>query len=793
MKTLRHLPLYQALLTAGLFAAALPGAHAASAGKPQPRPIAASTAHTTPGKKKVRNLSAVQVIARELTLTRIPMNSAFSASVIGPSAIRFASPMLSVQSLLERTPSINVRTPAANSVRTNITFRAFSSGQFSETFDGVSINDPFNGGTTNSASTRNNIPLTLNDVDSVNVYRGINNPAVTSYNSLGGTIAFQPRDPDAKASASATIGGGSFDTWFYGLTANTGDIGGVRSLISIAHNSSSGWQDNAGNRNTNVYYAGQLPYDNGNGTLYAYAIYNANRGFTPHTVPLPLIQQHGYHYGWPLDWSNSYNKDHGGTYILGDRMWINDTLSFNVRAYARDVNYQRISYSNPAFAQSATQPYALPNQAGDYSFWLSNGAGPTYDPAATFGSNVAGNAYHTYIYTTRQYGIMPHFTLELPNNEVKFGADYSHTKLHSAEYWYGAHSMPLTTGYNDAWDEHDSRDLGSFFVQDEISLLDDTLHVTPGVKYLFSKTRDFDNVGFFYPIDGSVSDKEHYTSPTIGINWRPMEHLSLYAAWGKTAKFPGIAAYYNNVGQSNAAGQAVVVPLHVSPEYVRDLEAGVRYEQGGFQGAVNLYRENFANTFIQSTDPATGLSSTTNGGSSRYEGAELDLQDSLRTSFGGFSIYGNVAENKAYFTSNFTVANSSGVAAAAGQTVRSGQPLAGVPKHLANLGIGWKWHGWRVNVSEHYSGSQYVNEYNAGVPSAETIPSYAVTNLTVRDTVHIGDGMWKDVKLALYVDNVLDRHYYTFGYGDTTYAGTPFVRAIYEEPRAYFASATVDF
>ena len=52
--------------------------------------------------------------------------------------------------------------------------------------------------------------------------------------------------------------------------------------------------------------------------------------------------------------------------------------------------------------------------------------------------------------------------------------------------------------------------------------------------------------------------------------------------------------------------------------------------------------------------------------------------------------------------------------------------------------------------------------------------------------------------MALHVDNVLDRHYYTFGYGDSTFAvppavGTPFVRAIYEEPLAFFGSVTVDF
>ncbi len=791
MKKLQFSPLFAALASAGLMTIFSPCAHAQAAAS-QASAQNGYAAQKTDKKGRVETLSKVEIIARELTLTRIPMHSAYSESVIGPSAIRFASPMLDVQGLLERTPSINVRTPAANGVRTNITFRAFSSGQFSETFDGVPINDPFNGGTTNSASTRNNIPLTLNDINSVNIYRGINNPAVTSYNSLGGTIAFEPRTPGNTANASADLGGGSFDTWFYALTANTGDIGGVRSMFSINHNSSSGWQANSGNRNTNLYYAGVLPYDGGDGEVYAYAIYNANKGFTPHTIPLPLIQQYGYNYGWPLDWTNSYNKDHGGTYILGDRMRVNDLLSFNARVYARNVDYNRVSYGNPAFSQSATQPYYLPNQPATWPFSPYPGQ-TSYDPIAAFGSYAAGNAYHTYMYSTQQYGFMPHFTLDLPDNQIKFGGDYSHTKLYSAEYWYGANPMPLVTGYNDAWNEHDGRTLGSAFVQDTIRLFGGQVHVTPGLKYLFARTSDFDNLGFYYPISGTVTDSEHYTSPTIGLNWRPVRHVSLYAAWGKTAKFPGIASYYNNVGQTNAAGQPVVVPLHVTPEYVRDIEAGARYEAHGFEGALNVYREDFANTFIQVTDPNTQLTSTYNGGTSRYEGIELDLQDSFSTAFGAFSVFGNVSQNKAFFTSDFTVANAAGTAAIAGQSVVSGQPLAGVPQHLANIGVGWKWKTWRANLSEHYAGSQYVNEYNAGVPSAETIPSYAVMNLTLRDTLHIGQGMLKDVKLALHVDNVLNRHYYTFGYGDTTNGGNPFVRAIYEEPRAYFGSATIDF
>jgi outer membrane receptor protein involved in Fe transport len=758
-----HSPRYHARLASliglGVLAFAPAGAFAQSVATPTSKPPA--NARTSAANGADTALTKIQVIARELSLTQIPMSSAYSESMIGSSAIRFASPMLDVQGLLERTPSVNVRTPAANGVRTNITFRAFSSGQFSETFDGVPINDPFNGGTTNSASTRNNI------------YRGINNPAVTAYNSLGGTIAFEPRDPSVAPAATVSAGGGSFHTVYYGLTAQTGEIAGVRSMISVNHNSSSGWQANSGNRNTNLYYGGVLPYAGGDGEVYAYAIYNANKGLTPHTAPLPLVEQYGYGFGWPLDWTYSYNQDHGGTYIVGDRMHVNSWLAFNARVYARNVAYDRVSYTNPAFAQSATQPYALPNTGGP------------------------GTNYHNYLYATHQYGVMPHFTLTLPDNLVKFGGDYSHTTLHSAEFWYGSYPMPLITGASanatDAWDEHDGRTLGSAFLQDEVTLLDGTVHVTPGVKYLFARTSDFDNLEIFYPISGTVSDRESYTSPTLGLNWRPIPNLSLYAAWGETAKFPGISAYYNNVGQTNAAGQTVVVPLNVKPEYVRDIELGARYADHGLAVALNVYRENFSNTFIQSTNPATQLSSTTNGGSSRYEGVEIDLRDAFETPIGAFSVFGNFSQNKAYFTSSFTVANSAGTAAIAGQSVSSGEPLAGVPKTLGNLGVGWKWRTWRADVSEHYAGSQYVYEYNAGLPGAQTIPSYAVMNFTLRDTLPLRWGAIRDLKLALHVDNVLNRHYYTFGYGDTTYAGTSFVRAIYEEPAAFFGTVAVDF
>ena len=89
------------------------------------------------------------------------MNSACSVSTISEAMSELASPSIDVRNLLQREPSINVRSPGPNAVRTRITFRAFNSGTFSGAFDGLSINDPYHGGATGSTCARNAMPLTL--------------------------------------------------------------------------------------------------------------------------------------------------------------------------------------------------------------------------------------------------------------------------------------------------------------------------------------------------------------------------------------------------------------------------------------------------------------------------------------------------------------------------------------------------------------------------------------------------------------------------------------------------------
>ena len=76
---------------------------------------------------------------------------------------------------------------------------AFVDGQFGETFAGIPRSDAFNAGVTNQAENSNNVPLTTRDIEGVDVYRGVNNPAVNPTNPFGGTINYRPRQPSDKS------------------------------------------------------------------------------------------------------------------------------------------------------------------------------------------------------------------------------------------------------------------------------------------------------------------------------------------------------------------------------------------------------------------------------------------------------------------------------------------------------------------------------------------------------------------------------------------------------------------
>jgi iron complex outermembrane recepter protein len=724
-------------------------------------------------------VEAVTVQSETVTTAPValPLTTGYSGGTITAQELRDmpTGPTLNLETMLQSQPSIFAYSDGPLGVGTNIFFRGFNSGQFSQLYDGVALDDVFNGGATGAADTVNKVLLLPTNVDSVLIYRGINNPDVNSYNSLGGTINFLPRLPSATAGGDMGAAYGSFDTYDVHGTFNTGDIDGVRQMVSYDHAESNGWMPNTKDMNTNVFYHGTWDGDNGD-HIGLMLVYNDNNGHTPFQMPVPLLQSNGGYYQYPSSVAYENDKDSEYMAIIDAKFQLAKNITFDQKFFAGDNNYLRTSYANPADYESKTQPYELYNQGTTSYYWKPSYGylnGPSYVPATVFGSTVDGTDYHLYEYSTWGYGWQPTLNIALPFNDVTVGGNVTVARLHSAEYWYGSAPVPEALGYDDAWDEHDERVLGSIYVQDDIHLFNDRLHLTPGLKYIEAYTADHDNVGFYYPFAGSPQMHNHLVSPTFSANYKASDNLAVYLSFGKNFKLPDITALYDGVaGNADELASGQYVPYtptvnKISPEYVYDYEFGGRYQSGGFSAEMDFYREDFFNTFIDASDAITDSTIVTNGGSSRYQGVELRLQDNFHLDrYGDILAFANYSYNQAYYTSTFHTDSDGASLDDSDALVTKGEEMGDVPEQLVSFGATWRYDGYRATLRGRYIGPQETLDYNTGVPDGVKIEGYFLMDLALEKTFELHNSYAKTLRIGVDLNNVFNKYYYN--YADTS-------------------------
>ncbi|HEY2446479.1 MAG TPA: TonB-dependent receptor [Rhizomicrobium sp.] len=758
-------------------------------------------------------IETVIVTGSRPPLNAIPMQAPFTESTITPEAILniTPSPATTVQTLLNTQPSIYATTGATNGMETDIKFRSFSDGEFGETIAGVPLNDIFNSGVTYQADNRDNVLFITRDLDSVQIYRGVNNPAVNTYNSLGGTINFIPRQPADEIGGDIGVDGGSFNTLDYHATFNTGDLHGIKQTISFERDFSSGWLQNTPDWNDNLYYAGNADIDN-NTQVFGYMVYNKNRGDAPQFIPENLINR-TFNFQWPGNLYRSINLDTNYLGIAGFKTKILDFITIEDEGYFGDNSYERTSFSNPAYPG----PYFIDDQGSGYPFWTSymGYAGYTqfpYNGKQAYGFPVvplaqggcapicayAGTDYHFYGYNGALYGDRAKITADLPLNTVTAGGDFNLGELHSREYWYGTYNMPMVIGYNDAWDERDTRQMWSIYAQDDVHLFDDRLHITPGFKYVSAHTKDNDALGFYYSAPGADRADEHFLSPTLGANYQVFPDFDIYGAYGKNVKFPDITAFYNAVAGTNTA------PIVVKPEYAQDFEVGARYQWDSLHAELNLYDERFTDIILSATTQS-GFTQYQNGGAEQFRGVELQLTDD----FGEFWI----GSWKGYLNASFNEAVCSTLSKddLSGTTCEPGQSLPNIPNYLLNVGLIWDYDGWHVDLQGHYVGKQELQDFNTNLPGVigdiqpgqmTENPDYFLVNVGIIKVIPVQWGPANALRFAFHVDNLFDTHYFSDAQSNTDLdnginpkTGNQLLDfyGLSGEPRAVFGSVSVYF
>ena len=266
----------------------------------------------------------------------------------------------------------------------------------------------------------------------------------------------------------------------------------------------------------------------------------------------------------------------------------------------------------------------------------------------------------------------------------------------------------------------------ALFAEDRLAL-DERWSLLGGVRYDHATLRRTD----------LVANKLAYDKTSTNVGWRlgtvfqVTPSLAVYGQYARAAD-PISSLFFLSAANSqfkNATG--------------RQLEVGVKraFAQGGGEWTLAVY--DITKNNLLTRDPANPARSLQVGERSS-RGIEATVTAALAP---GWSAEANVSLLRARFE-DFSEASGGNLVS------RAGNVPPDVPQRLANLWLNWELvPAWTASA-----GLRYVGERNADNANTLKLPSYAVTDASLR---------WKlsaDSNLTLRVANVFDKRYFTTAY-----------------------------
>jgi iron complex outermembrane recepter protein len=266
----------------------------------------------------------------------------------------------------------------------------------------------------------------------------------------------------------------------------------------------------------------------------------------------------------------------------------------------------------------------------------------------------------------------------------------------------------------------------ALFAEDRLAL-DERWSLLAGVRYDHATLRRTD----------LVANKLAYDVTSTNVGWRlgtvfqVTPSLALYGQYAKAAD-PISSQFFLSAANSqfkNATG--------------RQLEVGVKqaFAQGGGEWTLAVY--DITKNNLLTRDPANPSRSLQVGERSS-RGVEATVTAVLAP---GWSVEANASLLRARFE-DFSEASGGSL------VPRAGNVPPDVPRRLANIWLNWDlMPAWTASA-----GLRYVGERNADNANTLKLPSYAVTDASLRWKLSAGTG------LTLRVANVFDKRYFTTAY-----------------------------
>jgi iron complex outermembrane receptor protein len=423
------------------------------------------------------------------------------------------------------------------------------------------------------------------------------------------------------------------------------------------------------------------------------------------------------------DWASVETQDKG--VILRGEYDLNDYV----------MAYGAVGTSKTNYKYNGALSSALVNQAGDFT-------------------TIMGQLKFEIEKTSAEVGLRGHFDTFGINHQWSVNA----TQYSDKEKDWGRRSVPganwTTNIYRPVWGPeapeawpliiHTENDLKSYGLADTMSLFDDRLQITAGVRRQEVVTDTFSVVT---GARNRPNYDTHATSPAGAILFKLTDNLSLYANYieglSKGASAPVSAANAGDV---------------FAPFKSKQKEVGLKLDLGTFTHTLAVFEIKRPNAY---TDPATNIYSF--GGEQRNRGVEWGF-------FGSPMMDVRLMGGIAYVDPEVTKS-------AGGAT--DGKTATGYPKLQGKLGVEWDTpllEGLTLTANATSVSKQYISADNS-----LSIPGYTIFDAGARYTTKVSD---KPVTLRASIRNLADKDYW----------GIPQTQSLgLGAPRTYELSASVDF
>jgi iron complex outermembrane receptor protein len=562
-------------------------------------------------------------------------------------------------------------------------------------------------------------------------------------------------------------------------------------LAQYANLQSNGFIDYTESRYNTFEFAADKPYDDGQSKFQATVLYNSATGlFENEPVPLAYLKLYGNYSNYDTSvWQDRESNDYL-TVILKNDKYVNDLIpdigltAFYLQNDSSNDTYAGINDLAPTGSPSpvtigsginAISPF-INNPAGfgyGYAYGAATGGagasyyGPgqllynsayPYNPAALYpvGSKYCptkiANQYiaeglaipcglnsqlaigHNYT-----YGLQPRMTIDPPDyfgitQSIQLGGILAKETSPSTADYFGAtpnvtpSASNLSNFFGGGFDGGTERTIYQGYLQDKVTLLDGTLHLTPGAtlegtKSSYSQSNVFNGVTGAYEAFKAVKwDREFLPFFNITYDFDKiapvLKGASVYGSVGNSALF----APTTDFGPS-----ANGVPPYAS--IVHLYEGGIVYNTPTIAAHFDYFYQKVDRDFgffQNQSPPDVGEEFYTNSGEREFKGVEGAVTWQVTPEL---QLFGNASWTRArYLQTDFafvTVAEDQ-----YGIGIR-GAPVTGIPDWLSTFGADYTKKSlvrdgdtFNVRVTEQYTGSQATTYDVNAYTGFSSIPSF---------------------------------------------------------------------